>query len=140
MVSALHRVKPHLQLPPVSSFEFPPCGRTPQVGRLARHLHYQWNVRCLFAECHNGPLPAKGVCKSRTSSSCATSLRQAFARCKNFPVSVSQGSLAHVSVLMWLVDQLSTVFGELFPPWRIEHEFTLRRVPPSHYSAPRVLP
>ena len=36
---ALHRIKPHappLVRAPVNSFEFHPCGRTPQVVRLMR--------------------------------------------------------------------------------------------------------
>jgi hypothetical protein len=41
---ALHRIKPHappLVRAPVNSFEFHPCGRTPQVGRLSRSLRHR---------------------------------------------------------------------------------------------------
>ena len=40
---ALLRIKPHAPLlvrPPVNSFEFQPCGRTPQAGRLMRWLRH----------------------------------------------------------------------------------------------------
>ena len=43
---ALHRIKPHTPLlvrAPVNSFEFQPCGRTPQVGYLLRSIH---RLRC----------------------------------------------------------------------------------------------
>ena len=43
---ALHRIKPHTPLlvrAPVNSFEFQPCGRTPQVGYLLRlRRHRGW--------------------------------------------------------------------------------------------------
>src|SRR5204862_2479291 len=40
---ALHRIKPHappLVRVPVNSFEFKPCGRTPQAANLARYLRH----------------------------------------------------------------------------------------------------
>src|ERR1700687_814865 len=40
---ALHRIKPHappLVRVPVNSFEFQPCGRTPQAEKLARSLRH----------------------------------------------------------------------------------------------------
>src|SRR5258708_39903258 len=41
---ALHRVKPHappLVRVPVNSFEFQPCGRTPQADNLTRSLRHR---------------------------------------------------------------------------------------------------
>ena len=41
---AYHRIKPHvppLVRAPVNSFEFQPCGRTPQVDNLSLSLHYR---------------------------------------------------------------------------------------------------
>ena len=42
---ALLRIKPHAPLlvrAPVNSFEFQPCGRTPQAGYLLRLLRHGW--------------------------------------------------------------------------------------------------
>ena len=47
---ALRRIKPHTPLlvrAPVNSFEFQPCGRTPQVGYLLRLLSAQKTYRSL---------------------------------------------------------------------------------------------
>ena len=47
---ALRRIKPHAPLlvrAPVNSFEFQPCGRTPQVGYLLRLLSAQKTYRSL---------------------------------------------------------------------------------------------
>ena len=44
---AYHRIKPHvppLVRAPVNSFEFQPCGRTPQVDNLSLSLHYRHSV------------------------------------------------------------------------------------------------
>ena len=41
---ALRRIKPHAPLlvrAPVNSFEFQPCGRTPQAGYLVRKLRHR---------------------------------------------------------------------------------------------------
>ena len=49
---ALLRIKPHAPLlvrAPVNSFEFQPCGRTPQAGYLLRLLRHR---------CHSTPTPS----------------------------------------------------------------------------------